>query len=150
MTAPGDLGGTQDLVISETGTEDYMLQIEQNLFQRFKEGRRNFHVCGKHFWLSRIPALCRGHATPSVVGQLCQAGGNSIVVAHVLMRQACLFLPGSTPKAICLTCALRLSTHRMVLLLVVRGDEVFQAVHRGRGCRPIPLSKALLESLGNH
>ena len=150
MKAPGDLGGTQDLVISETGTEEYMSQIEKGLFQRFKEGRRNFQACGRYFWLSRIPALCRGHARPSVVVQLCTRWRKPIVVAHVLMHQACLFLPGSTPKAICLTCSLRLSMHRMLLLLVVRGDEVFQVMLRGNRRRPVILSKALLESLENH
>ena len=152
MPAPaGDVGGTGDLQsVSDTGTEEYVFQIEKAIFQRFKEGRRNFHACGRDFWLSRIPDLCKGNASPSVVEQLCQAWRKPIVVAHVLMRQACLFIPGSTPKAICLTCSLRLSMHRMLLLLVVRGDEVFQVMLRGGRRRPVILSKALLESLGNH
>ena len=114
----GDVGGTGDLqTVSDTGTEEYVFQIEKTLFQRFKEGRRNFHACGRDFWLSRIPDLCQGNASPSVVEQLCRARRRPIVVAPVLMRQACLFLPGNlTPKAICLICSLRLCMHRMLVL----------------------------------
>ena len=151
VAAPeADVGGTGDLeTVSDTGTQEYVFQIEKTLFQRFREHRRNFHACGRDFWLSRIPDLCKGNASPSVVEQLCQAWRKPIVVAHVLMCQACLFIPGDTrPKAICLTCSLRLCMHGMLVLLVVREEELFQVVRRG--CRPVPLSKALIESLENH
>ena len=140
----GDVGGTGDLQsISDTGTEEYVFQIEKAIFQRFKEGRRNFHACGRDFWLSRIPELCHGIASPSVVEQLCRARRKPIVVAHVLMRQACLFLPGNLrPKAICLICSLRLCMLRMLVLLVVREDEVFQVIRRGR--QPVRLRKTLV------
>ena len=140
MTLEGDVGGTPELqIVSDTGTEEYLSQIEKVLFQRFKDGRRNFRMCGRAFWLSRIPGLCRSNASPSVIEELCQAWRKPIVVAHVLMFQACLFLPGcNRPRAICLTCSLRLCMHRMLVLLVVREGEVFQVVRRGR--RPIPLS----------
>ena len=142
----GDTGGTEDLTISDTGTEGHLAQTEKAVYHRIREGKRNFKALNKQFWLSRLPSLCHGKTSPSLVVQLCSHWRKAIVVVHTLLRQACLFKPGSAPKTICLICALRLSMRRMLVLFVVRGEDVFQVLGGGWS-HPVIVREALVRAI---
>ena len=142
----GDIGGSEDLTISDTGGEGHLTQTEKAVYHRIREGKRNFKALNKRFWLSRVPSLCHGKASPSLVVQLCSHWRKAVAVVHALLRQACLFTPGSTPRELCLICALRLSMHRMLVLLVVRGEDVFQMLGGGWS-HPVILRKALVRNI---
>ena len=142
----GDTGGTEDLKTSYTGTEGHVVQTEKAVYHRLREGKRNFKALSKQFWLSRLPSLCHGKASPSLVVQLCSHWRKAIVVVHTLLRQACLFKPGSAPKAICLICALRLSMRRMLVLFVVRGEAAFQVLGGGWS-HPVIVREALVKAI---
>ena len=142
----GDIGSTEDLTISDTDTEEHLAQTEKEVYHRIRGGRRKFKALNKKCWLSRLPSLCHGKAGPSLVVKLCSHWRKAIVVVHALLRQACLFTPGSTPRALCLICALRLSMHRMLVLFVVRGEDVFQVLGGGWS-HPVILRKALVRNI---
>ena len=109
------------------------------------QSRRCFQLRGHTFRLRRLDVLSGSRSSPATISHVAAVWRQPIAVANTFCCQTCLFMQGRALLPICTACVLNLTRQRKLLLLIVRGDEVYSVNHLGRHHAKL---KRLLAGLG--
>ena len=139
-----DTGGTCDASAPETGSQASAWKIEEEFFTQ-AQSRRCFQLRGHTLRLRRLDVLSGSRSSPATISHVAAVWRQPIAVANTFCCQTCLFMQGRALLPICTACVLNLTRQRKLLLLIVRGDEVYSVNHLGRHHAKL---KRLLAGLG--
>ena len=126
-----DTGGTCDASAPDTGSPDSIWKLEEDFFNQARRGRR-VQSGGHTFRLRRLDALSGSRSGPSTISNIAAVWRQPIAVANTFCCQACIFVQGRALLPICTACVLNLARQGKLLLLVIRGQEVYNANGHGR------------------
>ena len=135
-----DTGGTCDASAPDTGSPASIWKLEEDFFNQARRGRR-VQSGGHRFKLRRVNALCGSRSGPSTVSNIAAVWRQPIAVANTFCCQACIFMQGRALLPICTACVLNLARQGKLLLLVIRGQEVYSVNNNGK--RHVRLKRTL-------
>ena len=126
-----DTGGTCDASAPDTGSPNGIWKIEEDFFNQARRGRR-VQSGGHTFRLRRLDALSGSRSGPSTISNIAAVWRQPIAVANTFCCRAYIFMQGKALLPICTACVLNLARQRKLLLLFVRGNEVYSVNNLGR------------------
>ena len=122
-----ETGCSTDLVIlSETGSVEAH-QLEETILFNKVATCRHFRWRQTKYWLKQVPALT-GKCCPELIANLATRSHRPIAIANTQLRKSCVF-DHVGPRPLCFVCACQLAGQRNLLLLIIRGKQVFALGH---------------------
>ena len=113
---------TNPELLPETGSTEAHRLEETILFDKVS-ARKHFRWRHTKYWLKAIAGLT-GKCRPEVIASLAARSHQPLAIASTQLRQSCVF-DRVGPRPLCFLCAWQLARKRKILLLILRGQQVF-------------------------